>query len=355
MFRKSLPIIFAIAAVAIMVAPAVNVGYATSYTAVTSSIGNQLEASYFTVGFYTEEEGNYVRVNNILLNSFEYQMATSDNVTTYSIENGTAVSLDTLYIMVEAVNMGANSYVISTECSCIFSNASEDAEAADPSIVTTITDSLGSVVSTITSGEYYGISFECQDFSVEMSSAPTTMELNLSIKAENSCMGMFLDSDDSITLTYSSSVPVVVDPTTPDYDVGEDTVTYSGVDYDAVGVSNTDNTGGGIADPDGNVNVSLNMIDNRPFCFEIHHVSGENSKLRMVVTIDGVSHTYTSNISGNVMHYIGATDKYFGIKAFLKADDWMTSTTGVVSIVITNYSGHVPDNVTFRIIFKPDS
>ncbi len=53
MFRKSLPIIFAIAAVAIMVAPAVNVGYATAYTATTTSIGNSITTDYFTAGLYT--------------------------------------------------------------------------------------------------------------------------------------------------------------------------------------------------------------------------------------------------------------------------------------------------------------
>lgn len=162
----------------------------------------------------------------------------------------------------------------------------------------------------------------------------------------------------AITVIYHSSNPVVIDPTTPDYEVEDDTVTYGNNDYNATFISNSDNENGGIANEDGNVDVSLALNDSRPFCFEIHHINGENSKLRMVVTIDGVTKQYTSNISGNVRHYIGATDKYFGINSFLRANggdgDWMVSTTGAVSIQITNYNGHVPDNVTFAIIYKPD-
>ena len=130
-------------------------------------------------------------------------------------------------------------------------------------------------------------------------------------------------------------------------------MTYKGNDYSAVSVSNSDNDNGGIADSNGNVDVTMTLNDNRPFCFEIHHINGENSKLRMVVTIDGNTKQYTSNISGNVKQYIGANAKYFGMGDFLNADDWMESSSGVVSIVITNYSGHVPDNVTFKVVFHP--
>lgn len=163
----------------------------------------------------------------------------------------------------------------------------------------------------------------------------------------------------TITVIYNSSSPVEIDPTTPDYVADDETISYGGNDYDATVISNSDNENGGIANENGDVDVSLTLNDPRPFCFEIHHINGENSKLRMVVTVDGITKQYTSNISGNVRHYIGATDKYFGINSFLRANDnagdWMVSTTGSVSIQITNYNGHVPDNVTFAIIYKPDS
>lgn len=156
----------------------------------------------------------------------------------------------------------------------------------------------------------------------------------------------------TITVTYQSSVPISIDPSTPDYDVSEGTVTYGGNTYDAVGIINDYNGNGGIADPEGNVNVTLDLNDARPFAIEIHHVNGENSKLRFIVTIDGTTHQYTSNISGNVRHYIGYEDKYFGISNLVSADDWIQS-DNTVNIQIYNYNGHVPDNVTLKIVFKP--
>lgn len=158
----------------------------------------------------------------------------------------------------------------------------------------------------------------------------------------------------TISVNYYSAVPVVIDPTTPDYEAEEDTVTYSGVTYNAVNIANDDNPNGAVADTDGNVNVTLDLNDNRPFCFEIHHINGENSKLRIIVTIGDETTQYTSNISGNVHHYIGATDKYFGMNAMVASDDWIQSDSPV-NVQIYNYNGHVPDNVTLKIVFKPTS
>lgn len=156
----------------------------------------------------------------------------------------------------------------------------------------------------------------------------------------------------TISVTFYNSVPVVIDPSTPDYEAEADTVTYNGVTYNAINIANDDNANGAVADADGNVDVTFDLNDDRPFCFEIHHINGENSKLRIIVTINGKSTQYTSNISSNVHHYIGATDKYFGMAAMVASDDWMQSDTPV-NVQIYNYNGHVPDNVTLKIVFKP--
>ena len=158
----------------------------------------------------------------------------------------------------------------------------------------------------------------------------------------------------TITVTYYSSSPVDIDPSTPDYEATEDTVTYGGIEYNAVNIANDDNPNGAVADSDGNVDVTLCLNDDRPFCFEIHHINGENSKLRIVMTIGETVKQYTSNISGNVYHYIGATGKYFGMTAMKNSNDWIQSDQPV-NIQIYNYNGHVPDNVTLKIVFKPES
>lgn len=159
----------------------------------------------------------------------------------------------------------------------------------------------------------------------------------------------------TISVTYYNSAPVVIDPATPDYEAEEDTVTYSGVTYNAVNIASDDNPNNAVADANGNVDVTVNLNDARPFCFEIHHINGENSKLHIILTVDGVViRDETSNISGNVHHYIGANGKYFGMNAMVSSNDWIQS-DAPVNIQIYNYNGHVPDNVTLKIIFKPTS
>lgn len=155
------------------------------------------------------------------------------------------------------------------------------------------------------------------------------------------------------TLTYRiiSDIPVIISDETPGYTPETDTLTIRGETYDTIKIVNEDNADtGGIADSEGNVDVHFTMNDDRPFCFVIHHINGENSKLRIVVTIDGHTKQYTSNISSDVYHYIGKDEKYFTLSTLINNEDWISSTSEI-SVNITNYSGHVPDNVTLSVLF----
>lgn len=155
------------------------------------------------------------------------------------------------------------------------------------------------------------------------------------------------------TLTYCilSDNPVVISDETPGYTPETGTVTIKGETYDTINIVNEDNTDtGGIADSEGNVNVHFTMNDDRPFFFAINHFDGENSKLRIIITIDGVTRQYTSNISGYVTHYIGYSEKDFSLAYLISKEDWIQSTSEI-SVEIYNYNGHVPDNVTLSILF----
>lgn len=155
------------------------------------------------------------------------------------------------------------------------------------------------------------------------------------------------------TLTYRiiSDIPVIISDETPGYTPETDTLTIGGETYNIIKIVNEDNTDtGGIADSEGNVNVHFTMNDERPFFFVIHHINGENSKLRIIVTIDGVTKQYTSNITSNVYHFIGKEYKDFSLPPLIKKEDWISSTSEI-SVNITNYSGHVPDNVTLSVLF----
>ena len=153
-----------------------------------------------------------------------------------------------------------------------------------------------------------------------------------------------------LTTIIKSATPVVIDDTTPDYTPQEDTIVASGEEYDCIKIVNTETEGDGIAGADGNVDVHFTMNDSRPFFFAIHHFNGENSKLRIVITIDGVTTQYTSNISGQVIHYIGHGGKVFSLPTLINNEAWFESASEV-TVNITNYSGHVPDNVTLSILF----
>lgn len=158
-------------------------------------------------------------------------------------------------------------------------------------------------------------------------------------------------SGNSFTYRIISDNPVTISDETPGYIPEKDTFTVRGNTYDSIKIVNEDNTDtGGIADEDGNVNVQFTMNDERPFCFVIHHINGENSKLRILVTIDGVTKQYSSNISLDVYHYIGREDKYFSLPTLIRNEDWISSASEI-NVSIYNYNGHVPNNVTLSVLF----
>ena len=165
----------------------------------------------------------------------------------------------------------------------------------------------------------------------------------------------------TITVTYITSNPVTVD--TPGYSASTDTVTYDGVTYNTVDIANDNNPSGGIANDNGRVNVTFDLNDDRPFCFEFYHPSLDASRLVLRVTIDGVTTTYTDSPSSlwdwasNVRHYIGYSDRYTSVQALGNADDWLQS-DNVITIQIQDQYGQwlsVPENVTLKIVFKPTS
>lgn len=153
-----------------------------------------------------------------------------------------------------------------------------------------------------------------------------------------------------LTITINSSAPVTISDDTPDYEPIQDTIRIGQTEYDGIRIINTETEGNGIADADGNVNVQFTMNNDRPFCIAIHHVDGENSKLKIDVTIDGVTKHYTSNISGMVIQYLGHDNKYFSLATLRNNEDWI-QTTSPIAVEITNYAGHVPDTVTLEILF----
>lgn len=179
------------------------------------------------------------------------------------------------------------------------------------------------------------------------------------VSAAPSLTSVTMIGGNTIFVTCLTSNPVTID--TPGYTATSDTVTYNGVTYDAVDISNDSNPSGGISNGNGRVNVTFDLNDNRPFCFEFYHPSLDASRLVLRVTIDGTARTYMDSPSSlwdwasNVRHYIGYSDKYTSMQALGNADDWLQS-DNVINIQIQDQYGQilsVPDNVTLKIVFKP--
>lgn len=165
----------------------------------------------------------------------------------------------------------------------------------------------------------------------------------------------------TISVTYVTSSPVTIDPSTPDYDVSDGSVTWGGNVYETIEISNSENADNGIADPNGEVHVILDLNDSRPFCFDIHHTAGTSTPSNLVVkvTIDGVERTYgsagyISMGSNNAHRFLGETlnSRYFSINELIRDDDWIVA-DGTITVEITDRNGSVPSSTTFCILFKP--
>lgn len=163
----------------------------------------------------------------------------------------------------------------------------------------------------------------------------------------------------TISVIYHSAVPVTID--TPGYTASSDTVTYNGITYNAVDISNDSNPSGGVSNGNGRVNVTFDLNDDRPFCFEFYHPSSiDLTNIVLRVTIDGVTKTYSETASiwewgSDVGHYIGYSDKYTSVQALGNANDWIQSDS-IINVQIQSTNGvlvYVPDSVTLKIVFKP--
>lgn len=163
----------------------------------------------------------------------------------------------------------------------------------------------------------------------------------------------------TITAVYHSALPVTI--TTTGYTASSDPVTYNGITYDAVDISSDSNPSGGVSNGNGKVNVTFDLDDDRPFCFEFYHpASIDLTNIVLRVTIDGVTKTYSETASiwewgSNVRHYIGYSDKYSSVAALGNADDWIQSDS-IINVQMQSSDGrlvYVPDSVTLKVVFKP--
>ena len=173
----------------------------------------------------------------------------------------------------------------------------------------------------------------------------------------------------TIDVVFHSDCPISIDPSTPDYET--DVSTFQG--HVSVRVSSDENANGGIADSNGDVNVSLSIPENTPFVIRIYN--GENYRIITYVDISNIiidgesgSHSYGANtqLSGFYRYlchyyeeYSNKTYEYWNTSNWSKVvsnDGWLYSDNGVVNINITAHyddgSGRTAQNVFLDVILK---
>lgn len=137
-----------------------------------------------------------------------------------------------------------------------------------------------------------------------------------------------------------------------------------------VNISNSTNIYGGMADFDGNVNLTLNIPENTPFVVRIWNKESYNVVTHVEISnviINGVngSHTYNRNLTHgyttHLCHYIDSYGSNQWYRSYITDivinNGWYYSTDGTVDINITaNYDDgtgtKTAQNVLLYIVFK---
>lgn len=340
--------LLAIVAVAFLLTIPVGTGFAVGYTATTTSASNAISADYFTAGFY-DSSGN--AVSTTLKDSLTYKEETSNNVTTYSIEDDTVVSVDNLYFR---INKGAHAnnrtYSVSATCTCIFKKTSLDAGTEAEDAVMGITLKSGNtVVSTPTSDTLYSVIMKVSDVSAEMDDDPTLISISYSILVVDNCNATYSGSDAGITITGSATsqteheeqVAESLDDSNPGTTVNfaassdTDNQRSSHMNYEGgygVTLAQGSNTSNSIGDSSGNVDVTISSTSIQSFVLIVKF--GVNNNTKLTITMDNNYRTEISGDSNVHCVYMGASNLDSGIitanngvydvAGFMNGKTWLT-------------------------------
>ena len=382
MFRKSLPIIFAIAAVAIMVAPAVNVGYATSYTAATASIGNQITTDYFTVGIFSNS-GCTSFAQNLLSDNIEYNVG-PDNLKTL---HTTAVSYSPLYFKIDGTNHTKSSesatYSVQASWSCRFNSTTVNGATLtlsfgdDHDIVVT---GGGSTTINLQAG-VYPFSFSIENASATLVSDSISLGVTITIVATEIVNGTTIGSD-TVAMTAIGNVPITTPEEAeeamsdansgqgssigddPDQYSFEEATTFNTGSHTVYAIEVTSNSGTGIADASGAVQLTLNIPAGSYFAIRCKGAIKSEADLRFDITVDGVSKwcKITQNYNNWTKYIFNYYKTSLSPQQFIqgasdyntRVDDksyWMSGNTAELSL--RNVEGTITSDVTMEIILWP--
>lgn len=341
---------------AILLIPA---GFALSYSGSADTDG-EVSATCISLGAYTQDGGSYILTQNI----FTDKVPVTKTGSTYSANPSGYVISNGVYLR----TFGADSFDLSW-------NGTVSGDFTSPSL-TVLIDSVsvpqGSDISV--SDGYHSISVSFTG-SYSGSTMPA-LNVDLEFAARTTCSGVFTESADSVRLKATSPATVqeiMVENnedlvTTGGYTISTTTSTNHGNNYPSVGLQNDSNPRDGIADNDGQIDVSITVPQGYMFViylrtttntsntFDILMKNGDEIVLSGTVTFNsgiGTTGRYLSEKS-----YDGSSTGYF-YTSLTQVDNysaWMSGDVNDYTIEITTSDGESASrNLMMDLVFKRET
>lgn len=333
-------------------------GYAISYSGEAVTDG-EVSAVCLSLGAYTWDGSDYATTSNIL----SEKVPVTKTGTTYSANPSSYPLSQDVFLKVygaDSANLSWSATITGDFSSSVLSVSLDSAELAqgESRLVSNGYHSLGIAYS----GSYSGAAMPTLDISIEFS-------------AYTMCSGSYQSVSDCVRLKASSpeSVQEIMVENNEDlvtdggYTISTTTSTNHGGDYPAIGLRNDGNPRGGIANNNGQINVSVNVPQGYLFVIYLRTTTNTSNTFDIVMKNSGetvLNGTVTFN-SG-----IGATGRYLSEKSsdgsstgyFYSSLDqvdaygaWMSGDSSDYTIEITTTEGESASrNLMMDFVFKKE-
>ena len=275
--------------------------------------GNGIAASYFSADLFSDSACTSNITALFIDGDVKYNSADVAGGKEYSVS--TVSPVIPLYLKITASNPAAE-FSVSAVTACTFGHASGDDDDADSSLFTAVFDSDNTLMmdtdgsTSVTLGVgIHSVALTVKSVSAVMSSAPNSLGLSILFSVEDVFTGT-VQAIESKQISASGETVIVDGPTAnssieeansnndsfhgddPAYEFETAEAITMGTGAGAhtvygVGIRSTDNNSNGIADSNGDVDLTLAIPSNVSFCIHVYGANGNDSRLRADIIIDG--------------------------------------------------------------------
>ena len=380
--------------IAMMILTPTGLAVSVSYTATTTSSGNSISASYFTVGVYESDnfnENTPVKVENISNHYSTTNYAISSGVQamfsktngTYSIDTSYMLTVNNCYLSItnsentSGVNYNVSfSSVISGDVSSYSTFSFEYMLGNDSSYKSLNT------ASSMQSGKVYKFSLRL-NIAYSCTTEPSDFGFNISVVTSTSASTGTLACQQTLNhdvvnvetgtlindMMESNNGSLTISTLNGTYNISPtpDGVNY-GTNTDAIRISNGANNDGGIASGNGRVYVDFNVPKNKQFCFAIRYDNTKTpQKLTMTiednwdvlwnrgdVTLDSSHSVKYVRYSSSDLSWGDEDPIHAIVTNSISSYQWFNSSTGKMRITLEASPGasNIQSDTTIDIVFK---